>query len=129
MTQYLLDTNVFLWLQTDPGRIGRVLERLAASDSERLVSVASIWEISIKFGLGKLPLPAPPEQYVPAHLRATAAASLPVAEADALAVASLPPHHGDPFDRMLVVQAMRRDLTLVTGDARLTEYAVDAILV
>lgn len=127
--RFLLDTNVFLWLQTQPRRVAGVAEALADPDNERLVSVASIWEISIKFGIGKLPLPRSPDEYVPTHLQAVAAASLPVDEADALAVASLPRHHGDPFDRMLVVQARRRGLTLVTGDARLAAYDVDAVVV
>ncbi|MGH2844021.1 MAG: type II toxin-antitoxin system VapC family toxin [Solirubrobacteraceae bacterium] len=127
--RFLLDTNVFLWLQTDPKRLGCKQELLLDAASDLFVSVASAWEIAIKYSLGRLPLPDDPTRYVPAHVRAIDAVSLAIEQSHAVAVASLPRLHGDPFDRMLVVQAQIERMAVVTGDARIAQYDVEAILV
>lgn len=121
----LLDTHVFLWLQTEPARLGDVLDTLADEQTDLVVSAASAWEIAIKCGLGRLVLPEPPARYVPARIRAIGAAPLSVDVVDALAVADLPPHHRDPFDRLLVAQARRYGLTLVTADEVILQYDVE----
>jgi len=124
----LLDTQVWLWLQSEPERvIPTVRETLADPQHELLLSAASAWEIAIKHGLGKLSLPVPPEQYVPASMERSDTASLPVSVAHALRVASLPAHHRDPFDRLLVAQAQLERLTLVTADRQLAPYDVELI--
>jgi PIN domain nuclease of toxin-antitoxin system len=125
----LLDTHVFLWLQTDPDRLG---EQRATIEDERnalLLSAASSWEIAIKYELGKLPLPEAPDRYVPSRMRAIGAQGLPVEHSHALAVAALPPLHRDPFDRLLVAQARLLDLTILTADPSLIQYDVAALLV
>lgn len=121
----LLDTHVFLWLQTEPSRLGDVLDTLADEQTDLVVSAASAWEIAIKYGLGRLPLPEPPARYVPSRIRAISAVPLSVDVIDALVVADLPPHHRDPFDRLLVAQAQRHDLTLVTADEVILQYDVE----
>ena len=118
----LLDTQVLLWLQTDPARLGEISDTLAEQRSELFVAAASAWEIAIKYGLGRLPLPEPPIRYVTSRISAIGASPLPIELADASAVADLPPHHSDPFDRLLVAQAHRRELTLVTADASILRY-------
>ena len=118
----LLDTHVFLWLQTEPDRVGEALAVLSDLRTELLVSAASGWEIAIKHGLGKLPLPEPPARYVPARITAIRATPLPIELADALGVGELPGHHRDPFDRLLVAQAQRHELTLVTAGPALAAY-------
>lgn len=124
----LLDTQVWLWLQSDPERvIPSVRDALAAPQHELLLSAASAWEIAIKHGLGKLPLPLPPEQYVPARMELSDTASLPVSAAHALRVASLPVHHRDPFDRLLLAQAQLERIPLVTADRQLAPYDVELI--
>jgi PIN domain nuclease of toxin-antitoxin system len=120
----LLDTHVFLWLWTEPWRLGAVQPTLADPAHDLVVSAATAWEMAIKYALGKLPLPAAPAHYVPAAILAIGAGSLPVDLDDALAVAELPLHHRDPFDRLLVAQARRHDLTLVTTDRRMEDYDV-----
>lgn len=121
----LLDTHCWLWLQTEPNRLGAaLLEQLADPSSERYLSSASAWEIAIKYALGKLPLPEDPVVYVPDRMRVSGFRELVIANADALAVARLPPHHRDPFDRLLVAQAQRHGLTLVTADATIERYDV-----
>ncbi|MGQ0617885.1 MAG: type II toxin-antitoxin system VapC family toxin [Acidimicrobiia bacterium] len=127
--RYLLDTHVFLWLNTDPGRLGAHLERLASPTAELLVSAASSWEIAIKYGVGRLQLPEPPARYVPSRLRAIGARPLPVDHGHALAVTALPAVHRDPFDRMLVVQAMAEQAVLVTADPVLARYDAEVLMV
>lgn len=124
----LLDTHVFLWLQTEPERLGEHLPLVEDRRTELLLSAASSWEIAIKHAIGKLPLPEPPERYVPERIRAIGAQPLPVEHSDALAVASLPPLHRDPFDRLLVAQAAAYDLTLLTADPAVDRYPGRSLL-
>jgi PIN domain nuclease of toxin-antitoxin system len=125
----LLDTHVFLWLHTDPERLGDRLKVLEDAGNDLLVSAASAWEIAIKHSAGKLALPEAPERYVPSRVRALGAQTLAVEQAHALAVASLPPLHRDPFDRLLVAQARSIGATLVTTDQRIADYAVQTLMV
>ena len=125
----LLDTQVFLWLQTDPERLGTHLGTVEDPRTALLLSAASSWEIAIKYELGKLPLPETPEHYVPSRMRAIGAQPLAVEHPHALAVAALPPLHRDPFDRLLVAQAALLDLTIVTADPAVAQYEVPTVLV
>lgn len=125
----LLDTHVFLWLQTEPDRLGQHLRLMEDPRNDLLVSAASSWEIAIKYQLGKLPLPEEPARYVPHRMRAIGARGVAVEHSHALAVADLPPLHRDPFDRLLVAQATLLDLTLVTTDPAVAAYPVTTILV
>jgi len=125
----LLDTHVFLWLLTEPERLGDALATVEAHDTELLVSAASSWEIALKYTLGKLPLPKPPTHYVPDRLRAIGAVPLAVEHAHALATTELPPLHRDPFDRLLVAQAVSLGLRIVTGDPQIARYPVEVVLV
>ncbi len=121
----LLDTHVWLWLQTEPDRLGpTTLGMLADTGNELLLSAASSWEIAIKYGLGKLALPEPPTVYVPERMRRSGVGALPVSHPHTLAVAALPPHHRDPFDRLLVAQANLENLTFVTADPAFGRYDV-----
>ena len=123
----LLDTHAFLWLQTEPERFGPTLDVLVDGAHELLLSAASSWEIAIKHALGRLPLPASPAEYVPSRARTSGVSLLAVDHADALAVAELPRLHHDPFDRLLVSQARRRGLALVTADHELGRYDVELL--
>ena len=128
--KFLLDTHCWLWLQTERNRFGAdLLEALADPSSRRYLSAASAWEIAIKYAIGKLPLPASPEIYVPERMRLNRVRGLAVKHVHALAVATLPPHHRDPFDRVLVAQAQMEGLTLVTADSALERYDVPMIRV
>lgn len=126
--RYLLDTQVWLWLQSRTARVPQeVRSRLAEPDVEVLLSAASAWEISIKYARGKLPLPEPPATYVPARMRRDSVSGLPITHAHTLHVATLPRHHGDPFDRLLVAQARMEHIPLVTADAVLHRYDVEIV--
>lgn len=121
----LLDTHVVLWAASEPDRI-RPEARAALEDgaNDALVSIVTGWEIAIKQSLGKLDLPSPAEQWLPEVLRRT---GFDVAKVDlgaALRVRSLPWHHRDPFDRLLIAQALEAGLTLITRDDTFEKYGV-----
>ena len=124
----LLDTHVWLWMQTDPDRIRpEARDRIVDLRNEVLLSAASGWEIAIKYALGHLRLPVDPASYVPSRMARSGTTGLPIQHSHALAVAALPPYHRDPFDRLLVAQAMREGATLVTADAQIAQYDVQLL--
>jgi PIN domain nuclease of toxin-antitoxin system len=94
------------------------------SGTERILSVASIWEIGIKYHLGKLPLPLAPADYVPARLALTKTTPLSISGPHALRASSLPAIHRDPFDRMIVAQALVEGITVLSSDAQLDAYSI-----
>jgi len=116
----LLDTHVLLWWLADEGLIPQAREAIADPDNLVMVSAASAWEISIKKALGKLAAPDDLERQVDE----SGFAALPISIAHGLAAGQLPRHHDDPFDRMLIAQALADGLTLVTHDKRFSDYNV-----
>lgn len=96
--------------------------------TDLLLSAASSWEIAIKHGLGRLPLPEPPERYVPDRMRAIGARSVAIEHSHALAVSVLPPLHRDPFDRLLVAQAGMLDVAILTADPAVAQYSPRTLL-
>jgi PIN domain nuclease of toxin-antitoxin system len=122
----LLDTCALIWLVTGerplPARVRSTLQ-----DGDVLVSTASAWEMAIKHAKGTLRLPVPPDRLVPAARERYRLASLPIDEESALHVAKLPRLHADPFDRMLVSQAIVHGLTIVTPDPLVTQYPARTI--
>ncbi|HVS66736.1 MAG TPA: type II toxin-antitoxin system VapC family toxin [Thermoanaerobaculia bacterium] len=122
----LLDTHCWLWMQASPRRFGASsLELVQSLDNELLLSAASAWEISIKSALGRLVLPEPAAVYVPKRMETSGVTGLVVEHAHALRVSELPPHHRDPFDRLLVAQAQVESLPILTADPQLARYDVE----
>ncbi len=115
----LLDTNALLWALSNSPRIEPVRELLLADENEVFVSTVSWWEIAIKTRIGKLEASLP-------ELRAAAQesgfAELPLLGSHAEMLATIPRHHNDPFDHMLVAQAMAEPMRLITGDGVLAKY-------
>jgi PIN domain nuclease of toxin-antitoxin system len=103
--------------------------RAVYQDEENVLflSAVSIWEIALKISLGRLAFPAPPERYVPQKREHFGIDSLPLEEADVFALPKLPHIHKDPFDRMLVTQAIGRGLTILTPDPDIARYPVRAV--
>ncbi len=97
---------------------------LENGDNQLLLSAASSWEIAIKFATGKLKLPAIPSKYVPDQIARTGVTPLKVEHSHALHVSTLPNHHRDPFDRLLVAQTMLEDATLITADRQFDPYGI-----
>jgi len=123
----LLDTHALLWILGEPHRVPeRVKALYVEPHNDVAVSAASAWEIAIKQSLGKLELPAPAQTWLPAEVERAGMSFINVTAQDALRVGSLPWHHRDPFDRLLVAQAMA-GYTLVTHDARMQPYGVPVI--
>ena len=116
----LLDTHVFLWLTADDSRLKASARRHITSASQIFVSSASIWEIAVKAGLNKIG--ADPEDLI-GEMKICGFLELPVLARHAAAVAHLPILHNDPFDRLLVAQAMTEPLHLLTADGRLAAYS------
>ena len=127
--RYLLDTHVFLWLASEPRRLGSDLAVLEDTLNELSLSAVSAWEIAIKHDLGRLPLPESPERFVPSRMAAFSVRAQPMLHEHALAVSHLPRLHRDPFDRLLVAQAVALELTIVTTDRVLARYPVATLLV
>ena len=121
----LLDTHVFLWyISADPKLPPRFRTEIQDPANDVYLSVVSVWEAVIKHGLGKLPLPAPPASYLPQQRDAHGIATLPIDEDAMRHLAGLPPLHRDPFDRLLVAQALEHLLTVVTIDPDVASYRV-----
>jgi PIN domain nuclease of toxin-antitoxin system len=121
----LLDAHALLWwLADDPTLARDAHAAIAAPSNEVLVSAASVWEIEIKRALGKLSAPV---GLVDA-IDASAIGSLPITAVDAERAACLPPHHRDPFDRMLVAQALRLDAVIVSRDVAFPPYGVNVLV-
>lgn len=119
----LLDTCTFLWIVGGSRPLPpRVVELFRAPDNEVFLSTASAWEIALKHGLGRLPLPDSPERFVPAEREAHAIAALPIDEESALHLSRLPALHRDPFDRLLVSQAIVHGLAILTPDPLVSQY-------
>ncbi len=126
--RYLLDTHVWLWLATRPERIRPdLLDELSREQTGLVFSAVSSWEIAIKWAAGRLELPEPPAKYVPRTMRQSKAAGLAVEHAHALQVATMPRHHRDPFDRLLIAQSQIESIPIVTGDAAFDAYEVEIV--
>ena len=124
----LLDTQCWLWMSLAPERFSARARRLVeARETMLYLSAASAWEIAIKHGLGKLLLPEPPITYVPSRVAALGVQALPIDHEHALRVSTLPPHHRDPFDRLLIAQAQVEDLAILTADPLFDAYDVTTI--
>lgn len=123
----LLDTCTFLWM-VGGGPLSAVAAAAIRTPSDDvLLSAVSVWEIAQKYRHGKLPLPEPPDRLIPARRRTHGVTSLAFDEESALQVLRLPPLHRDPFDRMLISQAIAHGLAIVTPDPSIGQYPVRVI--
>ena len=124
----LLDTCTFLWTVIGNAEVpARARALIVDPGNEVFLSAASAWEIALKVALGRLRLPADPHEYVPAQRERHRIASLGIDETAALHVARLPPFHRDPFDRLLVAQALLGGLAVVTPDRLIAQYPVRVV--
>ncbi len=122
----LLDTHIFLWWITDDPQLSLNARELIGDGHNTLYwSAASSWEVSIKYALGRMPLPEAPEQFLPAEIEKNRIESLPIIDAHAFQAGKLPHHHRDPFDRMLVAQAQVESIALLSNDRQLNHYDVE----
>ncbi|HEV8054391.1 MAG: type II toxin-antitoxin system VapC family toxin [Chloroflexi bacterium] len=124
----LLDTHAWIWWLTNPERLSRPADAaLRDADHERYLSPASTWELMVKSAAGRVSVVGSVEALVEEALAASGVQPLPIEHGHAVQLSRLPPHHRDPFDRMLVAQAQAEGLTLVTADRQLARYDVDTL--
>jgi len=124
----LLDTHIFLWFINGDHQLSTdVRDAICNLDNKIYLSVISIWECIVKYKLGKLPLPESPEIYLPKQRDRHQIANLDLDESSVVQLISLPSLHKDPFDRMLICQALHHGLTIATVDAEIIKYSVDLI--
>jgi len=121
----LLDTQCWLWMQASPQHFSSTARALVDDpDNVLLLSPVSAWEISTKYALGRLTLPIPPAEYVPSRMKSSGVDSLALQHSHALQVATLPWHHRDPFDRLLIAQAQVEGIPILSADRKLAAYDV-----
>lgn len=121
----LLDTCTFLWIVSGSSELSENAGRLFIDpDNDILLSVASVWEIIVKHRLGKLPLPEPPHKFIRKWRARHDIESLPLDESSVLYLSRLPEYHKDPFDRILICQAISNGLVLLTPDTHISAYPV-----
>jgi PIN domain nuclease of toxin-antitoxin system len=124
----LLDTHIFLWYISGDGRLPTAMkDAIRDPGNEAYLSAVSVWEAIIKHQLGKLPLPQPPETYLPEQRRRHLIVSLDVDEESVTRLARLPSLHSDPFDRLLICQALQHGLAIATADPVIQSYPITVL--
>lgn len=127
-SRFLLDTRVWIWMLAEPEKLSRRVSTILGDEkTELFLSVASVWEMSIKHRLGKLTFSTPPSQFIPEQLEKMNVRSIPIEAHHAIAAAELPDHHHDPFDRLILAQAILEKLTILSADKQFSKYDVDVV--
>lgn len=125
MARYLLDTHIYLWLNNEPENLPKTIDKIVQDDNnELIISMATLWEIQIKYQLGKLILPRPFKEMVDEIITEKLYTILPINERHILNLQNLEYFHKDPFDRIIISQAMIDDLTLLTVDEHIIKYPI-----
>ena len=120
---YLLDTGVWLWSVWEPARMSRPARDIMADATQEIyLSAVTSWEVAIKTASGRLQIPEPPATYVPSRMVMQGLRPLPISHQHALAVFGLPMHHRDPFDRLLIAQAVVENMIVLTADGEFRKY-------
>ena len=126
--KYLIDTHCWLWWHIDPDRLGkRTIKLIENQESTIFFSIVSAWEIVIKYNSKKIELPLPPSDYIRKRLEISYMEVIPVNLSHVLQVEKLPDHHKDPFDRLLIAQAITEKLTVITADRQFQDYKIKMI--
>ncbi len=124
----LLDTCTFIWITQGIDNLSDlVIEAFANPQNAVFLSAVSVWEICVKHHMGKLKLPIPPEIFIPKERRRHMITKLPLSEKDIFPLLKLPPIHKDPFDRMLICQAIEHGLTILTPDEAIQAYPIKTL--
>ena len=120
----LIDTHIFLWFINNDLQLSLTTKTLLESDVELSLSTASLWEIAIKVSTGKMTLPKPFEIFIPEQLQQNVITVLPIATDHLTYITTLPFHHRDPFDRILIAQSIGNSLTIITRDPLFEPYSI-----
>lgn len=124
----LFDTHTFIWRQSNPGKLStRALALCEDKTNILLLSLASVWEMQIKVQLGKITLHMPLPEIIESQQQTNQVEVLPIVLAHIFALGTLPDHHKDPFDRLLIAQAMAEDVSIISHDAAMAQYPVTIV--
>ena len=124
----LIDTHCWLWRLSEPERLqATALAILSNPANTVLLSTVCSWEIAIKYSIGRLSLPEPPERFIPSRMARDSIGSLAIQHAHTIKTASLPHHHKDPFDRLLIAQAVVEKIPIMTADPDFRLYEIEII--
>jgi PIN domain nuclease of toxin-antitoxin system len=126
-TRVLLDTNAFLYFINNDPALGKTARNLLESEIDLLMSSASLWEIAIKLSIGKLTLPDSFTTFIPSQLHLNDIEILPIALLYLEKVSTLPFHHKDPFDRLIIAQSLIENLSVASSDAAFDSYGIERI--
>ena len=122
----LIDTHVLLWMASEPEKLSERAREICTTET-LILSAASVWEIGIKYRIGRLPLPEPPGTWLDRQIRAAGVSLLSIHYRHALTAAALPLHHKDPFDRMLAAQCIEEQIPCISRDPSLADYGIELI--
>ena len=123
--KFLIDTHVFLWLRSDPQRVSpRVLSAYQDTSNRTYLSIVSVWEMQIKHQIGKLRLDMPLKDMIEGQCDANMLEIMPLRLNHIFGLQNLPPHHKDPFDRLLIVQSRAENVSLASSDRMFGHYGV-----
>ena len=126
--RYLLDTHTFLWMAADPASLSHaVSEIVRKNDSSLYLSAASGWEIAVLTKLNRLSLPDEPQRFVPEAMQKLTVIPLPIGFQTAITASLLPLIHRDPFDRIIIAEAMKEKMIILTKDKTFAEYGVRSV--
>ncbi len=120
--KFLLDTHAFLWFVNDSKKMPEHLFDLLESDVDLCLSIASLWEIAIKVNINKLTLPKNYEQFIDEQIKINDIEILPISLSHLQIITTLPLHHKDPFDRLIIAQAIEKNITIISRDSAFNFY-------
>jgi PIN domain nuclease of toxin-antitoxin system len=127
ITRLLLDTNAFLYFINNDSALSKTARDLLESEIDLLISAACLWEIAIKFSIGKLFLPDSFENFIPSQIQRNDIEILSITLPHLEKVSTMPFHHKDPFDRLIIAQSIIQDLPIVSSDAAFDAYGIEQI--
>ena len=128
MNFFLLDTHTFLWLVTGDKQLSTFARQCFLDiNNQFYLSAVTGFEIAVKYSLGKLQLTEPPKKFITHHVQANGLIPLPVTIEHTLYLEDLPFHHRDPFDRLLVAQALAENIPILSADKILSEYPIQRV--
>ncbi len=126
--RYLLDTHVFLWMVAAPDRLSQKIREIVSRKNNSLyLSAASGWEIALLRNLGRIELPDEPQRFIPEAMQQFSVMPIPIGFSTAIAAATLPLIHRDPFDRIIIAEAEKEKIIVMTKDKKFAEYGVQSL--
>ncbi len=126
--QYFLDTHAFLWMAADPTRLSRKVRKIVLKESNRLhLSAASGWEIALLHRLNRVELPDEPKRFIPEAMQRLSVLPIFISFYTAIPAAMLPLIHRDPFDRIIIAEAIKEKMTILTKDSKFAKYDVQSL--